>query len=109
MQKKYSFLPFAAKVLRVVAWIILVGGVIISIVFGILMANAANGVVGGIAGGIAAGIVGFFIAAAGVIFSFLTWVFMLTIRELLYLFMDVEENTRNTAERISITEQSSRD
>jgi len=25
---------------------------------------------------------------------------MLTIRELLYLFMDVEENTRNTAERI---------
>jgi len=109
MQNKYSFLPFAAKVLRVVAWIVLVVGVIISIVFGILMANAANGIVGGIAGGIAGGITGFLIAAVGVIFSFLTWVFMLTIRELLYLFMDVEENTRNTAERISITEQSNRD
>ncbi len=109
MQRKYSFLPFAAKVLRVVAWIVLVGGAIISIVFGVLMASAANGFVGGIAGGIAGGIVGFFIAAVGIILSFLSWVFMLTIRELLYLFMDVEENTRNTAERISITEKSKRD
>ena len=32
MEKKYSFLPFAAKVLRVVAWIVLVVGVIASIV-----------------------------------------------------------------------------
>jgi len=100
MQSKYSFLPFAAKVLRVVAWIVLVGGAITSIVFGILMASAANGAVGGLAGGIAGGIVGFFVAFLGIIFSFLSWVFMLTIRELLYLFMDVEENTRNTAERI---------
>jgi hypothetical protein len=109
MQKRYSFLPFAAKVLRVVAWIVLVVGVIISIVFGILTAGAANGVVGGVAGGIAGGIAGFFIAAVGVIFSFLTWVFMLTVRELLYLFMDVEENTRNTAERIIIGEKSGQD
>lgn len=97
MQKKYSFLPFAAKVLRVVAWIVLVGGVIGSIVFGILTASATNGATGGLAGGLA----GFFIAAVGVIFSFLTWVFLLTARELLYLFMDVEENTRNTAEGVT--------
>jgi hypothetical protein len=44
---------------------------------------------------------GFFIAVVGAIFSFLSWVFLLTARELLYLFMDVEENTRNTAERIA--------
>ena len=105
MQKKYSFLPFAAKVLRVVAWIVLVVGVIGSIVYGIITASAANGTAGGLAGGI----VGFFIAVAGVIFSFLAWVFLLTARELLYLFMDVEENTRNTAQRIAITEKSGRD
>jgi uncharacterized membrane protein len=105
MQNKYSFLPFAAKVLRVVAWIVLVVGVIASIVIGIWMGNAANGGISGLAGGIT----GFFIAVAGVIFSFLTWVFLLTARELLYLFMDVEENTRNTAERITITEKSGRD
>ena len=105
MQNKYSFLPFAAKVLRVVAWIVLVVGVIASIVYGILTGSAANGGVGGLAGGV----VGFFIAVVGVIVSFLAWVFMLTSRELLYLFMDVEENTRNTAERITITEKSSQD
>ena len=99
--QKYRFLPFAAKVLRVVAWIVLVVGVIASIVYGILTGGAANGVIGGIAGGIA----GFFIAVVGIFFSFLAWVFMLTVRELLYLFMDVEENTRNTAERIIVREK----
>jgi uncharacterized membrane protein len=97
MQNKYSFLPFAAKVLRVVAWVVLVAGVIGSIVVGIYMGSASNG---GIAG-FAAGLTGFFIAFMGVIVSFLTWVFLLATRELLYLFMDVEENTRNTAERIT--------
>lgn len=97
MEKKYSFLPFAAKVLRVVGWIVLVVGVIASIIYGIWTASATNGGVGGLAGGLA----GFFIAVVGVIFSFLAWVFLLTARELLYLFMDVEENTRNTAERIT--------
>jgi len=92
MQKKYGFLPFAAKVLRIVAWIVLVVGVIGSIVLGI-----GNGAAGGLAGGIW----GFIIAVAGIIFSFLAWVFLLTARELLYLLMDVEENTRNTAERIT--------
>jgi len=96
MQKKYSFLPFAAKVLRVVAWIVLVGGGFASIVIGILMGSAANGGIGGLAGGLT----GFFIAVAGVIVSFLTWVFLLSAREIFYLFMDVEENTRNTAESI---------
>ena len=97
MQKKYGFLPFAAKVLKVVAWIFLVIGVIGSIFYGIATGSAANGVAGGLAGGIA----GFFIAVIGIIFSFLAWVLLLTARELLYLFMDVEENTRNTAERIT--------
>jgi uncharacterized membrane protein len=97
MQKKYGFLSFAAKVLRIVAWIFLVIGVIGSIFYGIMTGSAANGVVGGLAGGIA----GFFIAVMGIIFSFLAWVLLLTARELLYLLMDVEENTRNTAERFT--------
>ena len=97
MQKKYGFLPFAAKVLRIVAWIFLVIGVIGSIFYGIVTGSAANGVAGGLAGGIA----GFFIAVIGIIFSFLAWVLLLTARELLYLLMDVEENTRNTAERFT--------
>jgi L-asparagine transporter-like permease len=101
MQKKYGFLPFAAKVLKVVAWIFLVIGVIGSIFYGIATGSAANGLANGLASGLAGGIAGFFIAVIGIIFSFLAWVFLLTARELLYLLMDVEENTRNTAERIT--------
>ena len=100
--QKYSFLPFAAKVLRVVGWVVLVVGVIASIIIGIFIGSAANGGIGGLAGGIT----GFFIAVGGVILSFLTWVLLLAARELLYLFMDVEENTRNTAESITITKKS---
>ena len=102
MQKKYSFLPFAAKVLRVLAWIVLVAGVIGSIVYGIITGSAENGAVGGVAAVVA----GVFFVFGGVILSFLTWVFLLAARELLYLFMDVEENTRNTAESIIITKKS---
>jgi len=94
--QKYRFLPFAAKVLRILAWIVFIVGVIGSIGLGI----GGSRIYGGISG--AAGIL---LAAAGIIFSFLTWVFLLTVRELLYLFMDVEENTRNTAERISIAKK----
>lgn len=83
--QKYSFLPFAARVLKVVGWIVLVVGVIGSIVFGIMTG----------------GVVGVFSAIGGIIVSFLTWVFLLATSELFYLFMDVEENTRNTAERIT--------
>jgi uncharacterized membrane protein len=97
MQNKYGFLSFAAKVLRIVAWVFLIFGVIVSIYLGISTGSAANGAVGGLAGGIA----GFFMAVMGIIISFLAWVFLLTARELLYLLMDVEENTRNTAENIA--------
>ena len=94
--QKYSFLPFAAKVLKVVGWIILVVGVIGSIVFGITIGGAENGTLVGVAGTLA----GIFVAVGGIIISFLAWVFLLATSELFYLFMDVEENTRNTAERI---------
>ena len=94
--QKYSFLPFAARVLKVVGWIVLVVGVIASIVLGIMTGGADNGLIGGVAGAVA----GIFIAIVGIIASFLAWVFLLATSELFYLFMDVEENTRNTAERI---------
>ncbi len=94
--QKYSFLPFAAKVLKVVGWVVLVGGVIASIVLGIMTGGADNGAISGVAGAVA----GIFMAVGGIIFSFLAWVFLLATSELFYLFMDVEENTRNTAERI---------
>jgi uncharacterized membrane protein YdbT with pleckstrin-like domain len=100
--QKYPFLRFATSVLRVVGWIVLIGGAIASIVVGITMGSAANGGVGGLA----SGLFGFFIAVVGVIFSFLTWLFLLATREIFFLLIQVEENTRNTAERIAVAEKS---
>jgi hypothetical protein len=91
--QRYPFLRFATAVLRILGWIILVVGVIGSIGFGIWTG----------------GTMGVFYAVGGVIFSFLTWLFFLATRELLYLLIHVEENTRNTAERISAAEESSED
>ena len=91
--QRYPFLRFTTAVLRILGWIILVVGVIGSIGFGI----------------ITGGIMGVFYAVGGVIFSFLTWLFFLATRELLQLLIQVEENTRNTAERISNPEEASED
>ena len=96
--QKYRFLPFAAKVLRILAWIVFVVGILGSIILGVGVPLVYEGINGG---------AGILIVVGGIICSFLAWVFLLTIRELLYLFMDVEENTRNTAERI--TKKSGRD
>ena len=91
--QRYPFLRLATAVLRILGWIILVVGVIGSIGFGIWTG----------------GIMGVLYAVGGVNFSFLTWLFFLATRELLYLLIQVEENTRDTAERISIAEESSED
>ncbi len=88
--EKYPFLRYATTVLRILGWIVLVVGVIGSIVFGILTG----------------GVTGAFYAIGGVIFSFLAWLFLLASRELIYILIHVEENTRNTAE--SITTKKSR-
>ena len=94
--QKYPFLRFATAVLRVVGWIVLIGGVIVSIVAGVSMGGATNGGVGGLAGSL----LGVFIAIVGVVLSFLVWLFLLATREIFFLLIQVEENTRNTAERV---------
>lgn len=83
--REYYYTKYAISALRVVAWIILVLGFIGSLVWGITM--------GGIEGG--------FLIVIGMIGSFLAWLLLLAARELLKLFMDVKENTINTAESIA--------
>ncbi len=83
--EKYPFLRYATLVLRIVGWIVLVVGVIASIVFGVRTG----------------GITGAFYAIGGIIFSFLSWLFLLATRELIYILIHIEENTRNTAERLT--------
>ena len=90
--QRYPFLRFAASVLRVVGWVVLVLGVLGSIgfiLYGIVMGGVGNTLLV---------IMG---AVIGIICSFLAWLFLLAARELFYLFIHVEETTRDTAEYIT--------
>lgn len=98
---EYRFLPYMTSVLRVLGWAVLVIGIIASILFGLRIMNDGL-MVGrfelmGVGMGVSA-------IVLGMIGSFLAWLFLLVNRELVYLFIHVKENTRNTAE--SITENS---
>jgi hypothetical protein len=83
--QRYPFLRYATLVLRVLGWVVLVLGVIVAIYYGVT----------------AGGPTGVFYAVGGVIFSFLAWLFLLATREFIYILIHIEENTRNTAERIT--------
>jgi hypothetical protein len=98
---KYHFLPYVTSVLRVLGWAVLIIGVLASILLGLEIMNDGLMVwkteLRGVGMGVSA-------IVLGIIGSFLAWLFLLVSRELVYLFIHVKENTRNTAE--SITEES---
>lgn len=96
--QRYPFLRFAAGVLRVVGWIALVVGVIGSIGTGIVAGMMVGGATGIPVVNILAGAM---VTIIGIIGSFMVWLFLLAAREVFYLFIDLEQNTRTTAERIT--------
>jgi len=96
--QRYPFLRFAAGVLRVVGWIALVLGVIGSIGTGIVVGVMVGGATELPVINILAGAM---VTIIGIIGSFLVWLFLLAAREVFYLFIDLEQNTRTTAERIT--------
>ena len=97
--KGYPFLlPYATSVLRVLGWIVLVVGVIGSLVVGLEIDN--GGLMIGTTELRGAGL-GVSVIILGIVCSFLAWLFLLVNRELIYLFIHVEENTRTTAEHIT--------
>ena len=94
--QKYPFLRYATLVLRILGWVVLVAGVIASIVLGIAIPSTLPSAFGKFGVG-----VGILITVGGIISSFLAWLFLLATRELICILIQVEENTRNTAERIT--------
>ncbi len=82
--QEYYYIKYAITALRVIAWIILVLGCIGSIFWGITT--------GGVGGGLR--------IVLGIIGSFLAWLLLLATRELIYLFIHLEEDTRSTTEGI---------
>jgi len=98
---KYRFLPYVTSVLRVLGWAVLIIGVLASILLGLEIMNDGLMVWRTELRGVSIGVS---VIVLGIVGSFLAWLFLLVSRELVYLFIHVKENTRNTAE--SITEES---
>jgi hypothetical protein len=84
--EKYTFLRKASIIVKVLAWLTLVVGVIGSII-------AATSAAFGFGGGFA-----FLTALLGIIYSIVAWVFLMAASEIFILLIDVEENTRKASE-----------
>jgi hypothetical protein len=97
---QYHFLPYVTGVLRVLGWAVLIIGVLGSILLGLEIMNGGLVVWRAELKGVGMGVSAIVL---GIIGSFLAWLFLLVNRELVYLFIHVKENTRNTAS--SITEE----
>jgi hypothetical protein len=95
---EYHFLPYVTSVLRVLGWAVLVVGVIASIILGLDILKGGLMVGGTELIGVGLGVS---VIVLGIIGSFLSWLFLLVNRELIYLFIHVKQNTRSTAERIT--------
>jgi hypothetical protein len=110
MEKKFRVLRVIGTVWKIVAWIVLILGILGA--FGMLLTSILGGGFmsqmmrqygqqGGIwttAGGIVGGIVGFVIM---LIVAVLYFLMLYAIGDLIYLFLDVEENTRLTSQWVS--------
>ena len=98
MKRKYGALRTVAVIITIIAWIILIIGVLGSIAMGALIiagTTYADGWTGDLlAGGVVAAVITFVV---GIIVSVLHFVFLLAFAQLIYLLIDVERNTRETA------------
>ncbi len=95
MERKYRFLRIAATIFRVIGWIVLVVGVIASILMGTFMGVVTGIEFPALGGGIAA-----FYVIFGILYSVIVWVSFLAFAEIFCLLIDLEQNTRETADRL---------
>ena len=93
MKRKYGALRTVAIIITVIAWIVLIIGVIGSIAAGAIGADLLGLGYGG----------GTYMAVTivvGVVWSVLSFLFLLAFAQLIFLLVDVERNTREIAYRL---------
>jgi hypothetical protein len=103
MQKKYGVLRTIATINKIIAWIVLVLGVLggcVSLAFGLLPGLTSAGsrtapalLMGGLAAGLMTSI-------GAIFFAVVYFLVFYSFGEMIYLLIDLEENTRTTAEHL---------
>jgi hypothetical protein len=101
MEKRFRSLRAIATVLKILAWVALIGGILGGIF--IFVAGLAGGLAGSSAslpvsdmglGGVVAGVLGGFLVIVGALLYFL---FLYAAGDAIYLALAIEQNTRETA------------
>ncbi len=109
MGNKFRVLRIVATIIKILAWIVLVLGVLggcASLVLG-LMGGAGTQRGGGAELAILGGLFGAFGGIVFIIISLLQFLFLYAFGELISLLIALEENTRLAAERLQTTKPSS--
>ena len=96
MNKRFTALRVIATVLKILAWLMLIGGIVGAVLFliGSFLFQGGSGFVGPDVGGPLAGIAMF---AVTLIAATLNFLLFYAGAEFIYLFLSMEENTRRTA------------
>lgn len=92
MKKRYRALRIIGVVARIAAWIVLVLGFVVAFIAGIILAIQAGGVAA------LAALIGTWVA--GAIFVIVSSLLLFAFSELIYISIDIEQNTRATAEQL---------
>lgn len=101
MEKRFGALRFIATVLKILAWIFLVLGILAAIIA--VVGGAAGGLLGAgsygssLAGGLSGLLGGFVLGVSIVIGALLTFLGFLASAEFILVQLAIEENTRETA------------
>jgi hypothetical protein len=94
MGKKYTALRIIATIYKILAWLILVLGIIgfiVAIITGSLAGSKA------FRAGIGGGFLGFLSGIGILIYTIIAFIGLLAFSEAIYVVLDIEENTRKTA------------
>jgi hypothetical protein len=106
MGNKFRVLRVVATIIKILAWIVLVLGVLggcASLVLGLMGGAGGTPRGGGAELAILGGLFGAFSGVVVIIFAALQFLFLYAWGELIYLLLALEENTRFTAERLQAT------
>lgn len=97
MEKRYRVLRFVASVFKIVAWIVLVLGVV-SAIAAVVLGAMGTDVGRGLLDAVLTGVVGGILAGVALLISSVVYFLVLyAIGELIYVGLAIEENTRETA------------
>lgn len=88
VENRYPALYTISTLLRFMGWVVIVGGILLSVIAGLVVGSTGDG---------DSGVFGFLVAIVGSFASIVQGIVVLALADLVLLFIDIERNTRVSA------------